>query len=64
MHVRKQNRVKSAAAGASCASSGGGVEGVVFAVERRIRKVEVEIGLYPRARRYLHIDFAGAVVFV
>ncbi len=40
LHVRKQSRVKSAAAGASCASSGG-VEGVVFAVKRRIREVEV-----------------------
>ena len=46
-HVRKKCGVVSAAAGAGGASSGGGVESRVFAVERRIGKGEIEIVLYP-----------------
>ena len=41
-HVRALRRGK--------ASSGGGVKGGVFAVERCVRKVEVKIGLYPRGQ--------------
>jgi hypothetical protein len=40
----------SAAAGAGDASSGGGVEGWVFAVERCIRERQIEVGLYPRGK--------------
>ena len=38
----------SAAAGAGTASSGGGVEGRVFAVERRVRERQIKVGLNPR----------------
>jgi hypothetical protein len=46
-HVGKKCGVVSAAAEAGGASSGCGVEGLVFAVERRIGKREIEVGLYP-----------------
>ncbi len=46
-HVRKKCCVVSAAAGAGGASSGCGVEGWVFAVERRIGKREIKVALYP-----------------
>ena len=49
-HVRKKCGVVSAAAGAGGASSGGGVEGRVFAVKRRIGKGEIEVVLYPRGQ--------------
>ena len=40
----------SAAAGASDASPGGGIEGRVFAVEWSIRERQIEVGLYPRGK--------------
>ena len=49
LHVRKQSRVESAAAGAGRASSGRRVERGVFLVEWRIGKGEVKIVLNPRA---------------
>jgi hypothetical protein len=48
LNVAEQRRVVSAAAGAGDASSGGGVEGGVFAVERRVREGEIEVRLNPR----------------
>ena len=50
LHVRKQAGVESAAAGAGDASSGLGFEGGVFAVERCLGKVQVEVGLNPCAQ--------------
>jgi hypothetical protein len=47
-HVGEERGVVSAAAGASDASSGGGVYGWVFAVERCIREGQIEVGLNPR----------------
>ena len=50
LHIVKETGVESAAAGAGDASSGCGVKGGVLAVERSIREIEVEVGLYPRAQ--------------
>ena len=47
-HVSKKRGVVSAAAGASDASSGSGVEGGVFPVEWCIRERQIEVGLNPR----------------
>jgi hypothetical protein len=47
-HVGKKGGVVSAAAGAGGASSGCGVEGLLFAVERRIGQGERKVALYPR----------------
>jgi hypothetical protein len=47
LNIAKESGVISAATGAGGARSGGGVEGGVFAVEWRIRKRQVQIGLYP-----------------
>jgi hypothetical protein len=46
-YVQKEGSVVSAAAGAGGASSGCGVEGMVFAVERCIGKGEIKVALYP-----------------
>ncbi len=50
LHVGKQARVESAAAGAGDAGSCGRVQGWVFLAERGIGKGEIEVGLYPRAK--------------
>jgi hypothetical protein len=47
LYVSKEGGGVSAASGACGASSGGGVEVRVFAVERCIREGQIEIGLYP-----------------
>ena len=50
LHVRKQAGIESAATWAGDASSGFGFEGGVLAVERCLGKVQVEVGLNPRAQ--------------
>ena len=50
MNVAEERRVVSTAAGAGDASSCGGVEGWVFAVERSIRERQIEVGLNPRGK--------------
>ena len=50
LHVAEERGIVSTATGASDASSGGGVEGGVFAVERRIRERQVEVDLNPRGK--------------
>jgi len=50
LHIGKEAGVVSAAPGAGDASSGGGVEGGIFAVKRRVREIQVQVGLNPRRK--------------
>ena len=47
-YVREEGSVVAGTPGAGGAGSGNGVEGEVFAVEGRVGKRQIEVGLYPR----------------